>query len=193
MCALRGTWSSSTTLAFLRSHQPNHFSGYIQGFLRFVSDFPQNSKCLLKQFRWSLKLFVIPKEFHRVPHLSTLHFLYPDFSITFCGAGVTFTISWDVWTVCTLGALAVCATQRNPAPVGGTHFMTQPDLWALSSSQQDMPGTHMLNQVFFVLWRKSPSVPEATLSCWPHFDAGWRWTASIFSLNSITTIIAGWI
>lgn len=42
VCAVRGTCSGSTKQAFLRSHQPNHFSGYIQGFLGVVSSFPQD-------------------------------------------------------------------------------------------------------------------------------------------------------
>lgn len=41
-CAVRGTRSGSTRRAFLGSHQANHFSGYIQGFLRVVSIFRQN-------------------------------------------------------------------------------------------------------------------------------------------------------
>lgn len=73
-----------------------------------------------------------------------------------------------------IGRVGCLCHLKEPSASGWDTLHDPTDLWALSPSQQDMPGTHMLNQVFSVLWKKSPSVPEATISRWPPFHAGWR-------------------
>lgn len=73
--------------------------------------------------------------------------------------------------------------------VGGTRFFTLPNLWTLPPSQWDMPGTRVINWVFSVLQRNSPSMPEATSSSWMEIT---HFSLSFSPLTvSIDTIIAG--
>lgn len=83
----------------------------------------------------------------------------------------------------------VSATWRNPASVGGTCFISLPDLWALSPPQRDMPGTRVINPVFPVLWRKQ------SVHARGHAFKLARDTQPSFSplTVSVDTITAGWI